>query len=35
MLMHLAATPRALVVLSLAFPAYYFGLSVALQARRS
>ena len=35
MLTHLAAMPRALVVLSLAFPAYYFGLSLALQARRS
>jgi phosphatidylcholine synthase len=32
-LVHLAAVPRTLVVVSLAFPVYYFGLSLALHAR--
>ena len=32
-LAHLATVPRGLVVVSLAFPVYYVGLSLALQAR--
>jgi len=31
---HLASAPRALVVVSLAFPVYYVGLSLALHVRR-
>ncbi len=33
-LAHLASVPRALVVASLLYPVYYFGLSLALHARR-
>ncbi len=31
---HLATVPRALVIVSLAFPVYYVGLSLALHVRR-
>jgi phosphatidylcholine synthase len=34
-LVHLATVPRMLVVVSLAFPIYYVGLSLALHARRT
>lgn len=34
-LAHLGSAPRALVVASLAFPVYYLGLSLALEARRT
>jgi phosphatidylcholine synthase len=34
-LAHLQSVPRGLVVLSLAFPVYYVGLSLALHARRA
>ena len=34
-LAHLATVPRMLVVVSLAFPIYYVGLSLALHTRRT
>ena len=34
-LAHLGSAPRTLVAVSLAFPVYYVGLSIALQARRA
>jgi len=34
-LAHLATVPRTLIVASLAFPAYYLGLSLALHGRRA
>jgi phosphatidylcholine synthase len=34
-LAHLATVPRTLVATSLAFPAYYVALSLALHARRT
>ena len=34
-LAHLGTVPRMLVVVSLAFPIYYVGLSLALHARRT
>jgi hypothetical protein len=34
-LLHPGAVPRRLIVASLAFPVYYFALSLALHLRRS